>query len=459
MLLACAAFVRAEGEQTITPDPCDPNATSRIDETGRLVDKIDYPFVDDPNVIGSWKTVDLIEKIEQFNPKQRYWKDELSMNFLIFDANGHFVGSGGLKWTKGLVINPQEKTASAYTIKEIGDATYMFFEWKSGDYTIGHRPPVYYVLKKVPDEDIGETEPMFGKKTQIPETSIIDTNGLIVDKTNYPFENDPNVIGMWKSVDFVDEPNMFRPDRPRWKGELFLKGWAILPEGKTTVSTITWTKGLILHQMDQTASKYFIREIDGSKYMFLEHKSGDYKYSYTKPNYYVLKYEGAPPSGPAEQFSQADDGQFRLMFGEKIKQLDVNSATPEQVIQIFGEPLKYTDTNRDFTKDNLPDSYSMIYPDRFRVCVQGNMVRELRYKSPGYPVYSVEVGMWLKDVLKTVGQPTETLVGWSDEGKSGVLYWDIVSIVGYCCYRPADKNVVFIFRDYQVEEIRQLCGR
>jgi hypothetical protein len=458
-LSACTAFAETDSNQAVVPDACDLTVVSKIDEQGHLVDRVDYPFVNDPNVIASWKTVDLVEKMEQFNPKQRYWKEEPEMHFLIFDANGLITGSPILKWTKGLVIHPKDKTASAYKIKEIGDATYMFFELKGGDYTIGHRPPYYYVLKKVPDEAIGETEPMFGKKTQMPETSVIDANGLIVDKTDYPFENDPNVIGMWKSVDFVDEPNMFRPDRPRWKGQLSLIGWAILPGGRTTVGTVTWTKGLVLHHMDQTALKYFIKEIGGSRYMFCEHKGGDYKHSYTKPSYYVLKYEGAPPSGPAEQPPQADDGQFMVTFAEKIKQLNINEATPEQVIQIFGEPLKYTDTNKDFTKDNLPDSYSMIYPDRFKVCVQGNMVKELRYKNPGYPVYSVVVGMWLKDVLEMVGQPTETLVGWSDEGKSGVLYWDIVGIVGYCSYRPADKNVVFIFRDYHVEEIRQLCGK
>ena len=459
-LSACAAFGVTDSNQAVVPDACDLTVVSKIDEQEHLVDRVDYPFVNDPNVIASWKTVDLVEKVEYFSPKQRYWKEEPEMRFLIFDANGLITGSGGLKWTKGLLINPKDKTASAYKIKETGDATYMFLELKGGDYTIRHRPPYYYVLKKVPDEAIGEAEPMFGKKAQIPQTSTIDANGLIVDKIDYPFENDPNAIGMWKSVDFVDEPNMFRPGRPKWKGEMSFVGYAILPNGQTTVFTITWTKGLILHHMDQTASKYFIREIDGSRYMFLEHKSGDYKHSYTKPIYDVLKYDGAPPSGPAvEQLSQADDGQFMVTFAEKIKQLDINSATPEQVIQIFGEPLKYTDNSRDFTKDNLPDSYSMLYPDRFTVCVQGNIVKELRYKSRGYPVYSVEVGMWLKDVLKIMGQPTETLVGWSDEGKSGVLYWDIVSIVGYCCYRPVDKNVVFIFRDYYVEEIRQLCGK
>jgi bla regulator protein BlaR1 len=41
-----------------------------------------------------------------------------------------------------------DHTASKYTIKDIGGTDYMFFEWKSGDYILGHRAPQYYVLKK-----------------------------------------------------------------------------------------------------------------------------------------------------------------------------------------------------------------------------------------------------------------------------------------------------------------------
>jgi len=51
-------------------------------------------------------------------------------------------------WTKGLVISTREKTVSKYYIKGIGGSVYMFYEWKSGDYTFRHRKPSYYVLKK-----------------------------------------------------------------------------------------------------------------------------------------------------------------------------------------------------------------------------------------------------------------------------------------------------------------------
>ena len=51
-------------------------------------------------------------------------------------------------WTKGLLLHSGDKTASKYAIRETAGSTYMFLEWKSGDYVIRHRKPGYYVLKK-----------------------------------------------------------------------------------------------------------------------------------------------------------------------------------------------------------------------------------------------------------------------------------------------------------------------
>jgi len=64
---------------------------------------------------------------------------------------GQAGGKGGnpwWTWTKGVVMHSGDRTASRYAIKEINGARYMFFEWKSGDYTIRGNKPEYYVLKK-----------------------------------------------------------------------------------------------------------------------------------------------------------------------------------------------------------------------------------------------------------------------------------------------------------------------
>jgi len=260
--------------------------TSRINEQGRIVDKVDYPFVNDPNVIGGWKSVDFVREMNQFNPTQKSWKGDLHLNHLIFEEGGNIVGKI-LRWTKGLVLS--DDTASKYIIKEIDGSAYMFFEWKSGDYTIRQMKPFYYVLKKVPTESL-KYEPMYGKKADIPPTSAIDKQGRIVDKIDYPFVNDSQVIGTWKSVDFVGEMEQFKAGEKQWKGrELYLKELIFLPDGKTFKPWWTWTKGLVFHSGDKTASKYTLKNIDGSTYMFFEWKSGDYTIRRMKPFYYILK--------------------------------------------------------------------------------------------------------------------------------------------------------------------------
>lgn len=52
-------------------------------------------------------------------------------------------------WTKGLILNKQEKTAGKYVIKELNGSTYMFFQWKNGDYIYRGKVSGYYVLQKV----------------------------------------------------------------------------------------------------------------------------------------------------------------------------------------------------------------------------------------------------------------------------------------------------------------------
>ncbi|MHC4511507.1 MAG: hypothetical protein ACYTAO_21580 [Planctomycetota bacterium] len=237
-------------------------ATSRIDENGRIADKIDYPFVNDLAVIGAWKSVDFVDAKKDFKPARKNWAGDLYLNHLVFEKGGKMPRTG-LTWTKGLVLSKKSKTASTYEIKRTDGATYLFFQWKSGDYTIRHREPHYYVLKKVPLESV-KFEPPFGKKADIAPTSTIDENGRIVDKIDYPFVNDAEAIGTWKSVDFVDDPEDFEPGEERFKGDLYLKELVILENGKTNWAW-RWTEGLLLHSGD------------------------DYTIRHMKPGYYVLK--------------------------------------------------------------------------------------------------------------------------------------------------------------------------
>ncbi len=226
--------------------------------------------------------------INDFNPAKKIWRGTLSLNHLIFEEGGKIPRSNRT-WTKGLVLS--DEAASKYIIREIDGSSYMFFEWKSGDYTGLHMRPFYYVLKKVSAESL-KYQPMSGKKADIPATSYINEQGRIVDKINYPFVNDSKVIGTWKTVDFVREMEEFKDSEKQWEhGESrpYLKELIFLPNGKTNENYRTWTKGLVFHSDNKTASKYTIKKINGSTFMFFEWKSSGYTIAYQKPGYYVLK--------------------------------------------------------------------------------------------------------------------------------------------------------------------------
>jgi serine/threonine protein kinase len=109
------------------------------------------------------------------------------------------------------------------------------------------------------------------------------------DNIDLPFVNDPQVIGEWESVDFVADMPDFNPDKQSWTGKLFFPGLTFQENGKTTKPWLTWTKGVVMHHGDKTASHYEIREIKGQSYLFLEWKSGDVMVLGMKPSYYVLK--------------------------------------------------------------------------------------------------------------------------------------------------------------------------
>ncbi len=113
------------------------------------------------------------------------------------------------------------------------------------------------------------------------------------DNIDLPFVNDPQVLGVWESVDFVADASQFNPEQPTWKDKLYLKGLTFLENGKTPQSWMTWTKGVVIHHGDKTASHYEIQQINGQPYLFLEWKSGDVMIAGMRPHYYVLKKKAA----------------------------------------------------------------------------------------------------------------------------------------------------------------------
>jgi bla regulator protein BlaR1 len=255
----------------------------------RKIDNTNYPFINDPQVIGKWESVDFVQNIDDFNPNKKSPDEKLYLTALAFINDGKMLfatDNGGLTyssftWTKDKVLNKQERTASNYIIKEINGSTYMFFEWKSGDYIFRNMTPSYYVLKKVDNKDYSNYQ----------------VEQIVQDKIDYPFVDDTQMIGKWESVDFVKTIDSFKPGIISWQDDFYITGLKIKENGQLTITTtngessssLTWTKGLIINRGNKTASKCEVKEINGTTYMFYEWKSGDYTYRGIAPWYYVLK--------------------------------------------------------------------------------------------------------------------------------------------------------------------------
>lgn len=228
-------------------------------------------FLDDPRVPGQWRAVDFVKNINDFDPRDMHFKGDLYLKDITFYFNGST--SLAFNWTNGYVLHYANSTAARYIIKEDCKnnhcESYMFMEWKSGDYICKNLPPKYYVLKKI--------------------------TSAKTDDTDMPFVNDKNVLGRWKSVDFVSAPSAFNPNNRHWKDELFLHDLVFMQDGKMKPPFYSWTKGFVLKNgAEKTASAYETKKIDGKEYLFLQWKSGDYVYRGQTPKYYVLEKQ---PSG------------------------------------------------------------------------------------------------------------------------------------------------------------------
>lgn len=120
----------------------------------------------------------------------------------------------------------------------------------------------------------------------------------IVDKIDYPFENDPSVMGTWFTYDFLCDASEFCTTHKHWQGTYLLEQIAFSNNGEFKLKTadtqletmqwIVWTRGHVLHKGDKTDMHYYIKNVDGKAYLFLEWKSSDYINQGFKPCLYVF---------------------------------------------------------------------------------------------------------------------------------------------------------------------------
>ena len=146
----------------------------------------------------------------------------------------------------------------------------------------------------------------------------------------------------------------------------------------------------------------------------------------------------------------------RSDINAKVAQLEIGSATLDDVIRIFGEPAKYIWARETFTKDNLPGVYIAAYPNDIHVVIGAGKVSELRFEGPGAGYLfkdKLKIGSSLEDVLATLGKPKEIVEGKPNEFKENVLYKDINGRKGLCYYHRPGDNVRIFFLNYRITSL------
>ena len=140
-------------------------------------------------------------------------------------------------------------------------------------------------------------------------------------------------------------------------------------------------------------------------------------------------------------------------INEQVARLNLDKATLEDVIQVFGEPKSYAWEGKTFTRDSLPSVYILNYTDSFQVLMLEGRIGELRFQGAdcGYAYRGkLRVGSSLEEALAVVGPPARTVEGGLVEGQDGVLYKDVDGMKGDCYYSRADQHIRLFFDGYKV---------
>ena len=95
-----------------------------------------------------------------------------------------------------------------------------------------------------------------------------------------PLIPDDEAVGGWDAYDLAyDTDNYTLPDKPLDPQNYWIRALRIYGRGicykvfRTTKIQLFYTKGAIIDKSEKVAEHYFIRQINGEDYLFLEHKS------------------------------------------------------------------------------------------------------------------------------------------------------------------------------------------
>jgi len=252
-----------------------------------------YPFVDDEEAVGKWQLSGMVSGYEEGmafpDPKQAEPSPYPTVPILYFLPEGQCYWN--FYWSKGLLFRAcpryQIILENEYRIEYNNGEAYMLIHW-FGDECVAGEAESYYLLYHRLDRN---------------RYREIDTH-TVRDKVDLPFVPDPSLEGCWRAVACVPCGKAFDPRQQKQDAQtLFVRRMEIRPDGaciKTLCNqsgifrqVYRYTSGAILDETRAFAEHYEFREIDGDRYLFVEHKSGDYAFLGKVYCCYVFQKESA----------------------------------------------------------------------------------------------------------------------------------------------------------------------
>ncbi|MBR1987819.1 MAG: hypothetical protein IKA36_02145 [Clostridia bacterium] len=226
-------------------------------------------FVNDERVIGKWRRVGIVEKIDD------YKKGKIDFNSEVFKIFGeiYFMPKGKEYWTLSWSKNKLFVKDRVFSYEIVDGIMFVGIE----------------------DKHTGKID-CYAVYEQIDNKKYTPNEIKITDDTNIPFVYDEAVVGFWEVVDYVNKKSQFDPNCRYTNNDLFMKNYAFSPDGKLIATfdgdrtnILSWSKGCVINNIIKTVSEYEIKKINNKDYMIVEWKSGDYTYGGKVYGYYVLK--------------------------------------------------------------------------------------------------------------------------------------------------------------------------
>ena len=223
-------------------------------------------FINDEAVIGKWKNIGWIgnthcASLDGLNEKS----GEYDTLYFLPNGENYWIFEG---WTKGILLihygGDEPILTYRYDLQQIDNKEYLFFRL----------------------DDKTEIFVKINSKRYIKATLGRH------DDIDLPFVYDKRVLGKWKSVGFVDTIESFSPDNE--SSGLYLKEIDFSPDGRLKQTTMDevwndkWTKGAVINLHRTTVASYEMHVVNGTEYLFMEWKMGNYIYGGMKPMLYVF---------------------------------------------------------------------------------------------------------------------------------------------------------------------------